>query len=212
VDEIHTEPICNSHVGLLLDDTGEVHLVVAPGARAPEGRFRITCRAGVPGLGVLRLEGRCGRPACPQQPAVAELLAGHAEGSVEIVEVPTVLTVELDAVTVLTPATDTCRAGVVPVDLAAWSTAAPDAWLLDGDAVRARLEDEYQDDLCRLVSSRVLAATDAVAVTDLGPWGLELASLSLAGVTTLTVGFGRPLDSPHDVPDAVRQLARTAWS
>lgn len=203
---------CTHAVGLLTDAGGAVHLVVAPGAAAPPGRFRISCRAGAPGLGVLRLEGRCGRPACPEQPVVAEFLAGHRHGAASAAGVttdePTVLQVELDAVTVLVPATDTRRAGVVPVDLQAWAAASPDPWILEVEDVRVGLEADAQEELRSLVTARVPAYPEVVAVTDLSPTGLELVCLSRDGVTPVAMAFGRELAHPREVAGHVRHLSR----
>lgn len=211
---------CTGHVGILLDGAGSAYLVLAPGGRAPVGHFRITCRAAAPGLGVLRLEGSCGEVVClAAQPAVADLLALHRSSWGASPEVGPdadadeliVIAVDLEAVTVLTPATATRRAGVVPVELAAYAAARPDWWLLEVEHAQERLEREHQDDLLALALCH--ADTDdvtpmVVSVRSMAPCHLELACLSLDGVTSMTIPFGEALEHPALVHQWVSQAAR----
>lgn len=218
--DVPSDVACDGHLGVLFDQTGSAYLVVAPDGRAPSGRFRITCRARVPGLGVLRLEGRCGQAICPASlPAVADVLERHQStwaASDEGAETPasaedlTVVSFDLDAVTVLTPATRTDRAGVVPVDLDAFEAACPDGWLLEAETLRERLEREHQADLLSLARRHAepdLAAPLAVSVREVGPSRLDLACLSLDGVTPLAIHFEAALDHPDQVSLWVNRAA-----
>nr|WP_300142862.1 hypothetical protein [Propionicimonas sp.] len=201
-------------VGLVVDRSGAAYLVLAHGAQTPEGRIRISCRASLPGLGVLRLEGRCGDALrLVEQPDIAELLTLHRTGwaatdeSDELV----VISLDLDAVTVLTPATDERRAGVVPVALDQYFSAGPDAWLLYGESAREQLERAHQEHLVALVQG----APDGpafepivVSVRSISPEQLELACLCLDGVTPVTVPIDQPLEHPGDLCHWVTQAAR----
>ncbi len=201
-------------VGLVVDHSGAAYLVLAHGAQPPEGRIRISCRASLPGLGVLRLEGRCGDPLrLVEQPDIADLLMLHRTGwaatdeSDELV----VISIDLDAVTVLTPATDDRRAGVVPVALDQYFSAGPDAWLLYGESAREQLERAHQEHLVALVQG----APDGpafepivVSVRSISPDHLELACLCLDGVTPVTVPIDQALEHPGDLCHWVTQAAR----
>ena len=215
-----SDAACTGHVGILLDGAGSAYLVLAPDGRAPQGHFRITCRAAVPGLGVLRLEGRCGDTVClATQPAVADLLTLHREsweaspelGSDAGADDLIVVSVDLEQVTVLTPATDTQRAGVVPVDLDAYSAARPDWWLLEVEHAQELLERDHQDELLALVGGRpeVENVTPlAVSVRSMAPCHLELACLSMDGVTSMTIPFGDAMEHPSLVGQWVSRAAR----
>jgi hypothetical protein len=201
-------------VGLVVDHSGGAYLVLAPGAQAPQGRIRISCRASLPGLGVLRLEGRCGDAlTLAEQPDIAELLMLHRTGwaatdeSDELV----ILALDLDAVTVLTPATGERRAGVVPVSLDQYFSAGPDAWLLYGESAREQLERAHQEHLLALVRDAPGSpAFDpiVVSVRAIGPDQLELACLCLDGVTPVTIPIAEALDHPGDLCHWVTQAAR----
>lgn len=217
--DVPSDVACDGQLGVLFDRTGSAYLIVAPDGRAPAGRFRITCRAGVPGLGVLRLEGRCGQAICPAaQPAVVELLALHqaswatsadAEATVSADDL-TVVAFDLDAVTVLTPATRTDRAGVVPVELDAFESAWPDAWLLEAETLRERLEREHQDELLSLARREAapdLAPPLAVSVREVGPNRLELTCLSFDGVTPMAIHFEDALEHPDQVSPWLNRAA-----
>lgn len=218
--DVAADAACWGHFGVLFDQSGSAFLVAGPGGRLPAGRFRITCRAGVPGLGVLRLEGSVGSTvSLDARPAVDELLAVHRPDWAGLTESPdqmdpddlVVAAVELDAVTVLTPATETCRAAVVPVDLAAYWSACPDGWLLDVELTRKLLERDHQEELRSLVLGEMqadLAAGLTVSVRAISPRHLELACLSSEGVTAVTIPFGDNLDHPNHVRRWVTQAAR----
>lgn len=199
-------------LGLLLDSSGSAWLVLPEGGRAPSGLFRITCRARIPGLGVLRLDGRADAPApAAAQVAVAELLAGHrlhwpatADEPGELVLVP----VDLVAVTVLTPATDARRAEAVPVEVWDFRMAGPDEWLLYADAFGAHLEEHHQRELLALVRRHLRPDPDTdlvVSIQELTPESVRLACLSLDGVTALEVAFGTSLDHPGQVAEWMAQ-------
>lgn len=216
--DVPADAAADGHLGVLFDQSGSAYLIVAPDGRAPAGRFRITCRAWVPGLGVLRLEGRCGRAVCPaSRPAVVELLelnqsgwseaeAGRQFGADDL----TVVSFDLEAVTVLTPATRTDRAGVVPVDLDAFESACPDPWLLEAETLRERLEREHQEELLSLARRHAGADLDpplAVAVREVGPSRLDLACLSFDGVTPMAIHFEDALEHPDQVSPWVHRAA-----
>lgn len=218
--DVPADAASDGHLGVVFDRSGATFLVVGRGGRPPAGRFRITCRAGVPGLGVLRLEGRAGETVClAAHPAVAELLALHRPTWAPTADAPdqpapddlVVVAVDLDAVTVLTPATETCRAAVVPVDVAAYRSACPDGWLLDVEPTRESLERDHQADLRSLVLGLLqadLAATLTVSVRAISPGHLELACITFEGVTAVTIPFGDRLDHPSHVRRWVTQAAR----
>lgn len=197
---------CAGNLGIVVDRDGSAYLVVAADARKPAGRFRITCRASVPGLGVLRLDGRCGEAVCPvARPEIGELVQRHlVEADPDEVNV---VTVEIEAVTVLAPATEACRACAIPVALDAYTSARPEPWMLEVTAIAERLERDHQDDLRALVENlgQLTSPALAISVTGMSSARLELACLSLDGVTAVKVPFGTRLDHPSQVPGWVAQ-------
>ena len=205
--------ISQGNLGIVVDGAGSAYLVADVDPRLPEGGFRITCRAGVPGLGVLRLDGRCGDAVCPiARPEINHLLQHHLD-AVDPAEV-TVVEVDLEAVTVLAPATDLCRACAIPVALDAYASARSESWLLDVAGIVECIEREHQFDLRILVGALGYPNAPAaiISVTSMSSLRLDLVCMDADGVTAVTVPFGTRLDHPAEVPGWLAQAAGRPFS
>lgn len=220
-DETAGDTTGHGHLGVLVDRYGGAHLVISPNGQAPTGRVVITCRSGVPGLGVLRLEGTCGpaRQATaddsvhhlltlhrPRWEAHHHLEPGHDEHDV------LTAAIAVTAIRVLVPALPHARARSVHVPLSDYLLAGPDHWSLDTGPLATLLEREHQQELRRLAAAHVPDAAGAVtvAVRGIGPDHLDVTCLSLAGVTSIAIPFGEPVEHPGAVRHWLQRAANQA--
>lgn len=210
LDDEPGQPGPGSWLGVYLDRSGEAFLVVHPGTPAPKGTVRISCRASLSGLGVLRLDGCGGQRLRPQDhPAVQHALCAHSphghtlwEPGAQSYDPTNVELVRIDvgAVHVLTPATAADRAQCIRVDLTEYDAASADSWALDLEPHRSRLEHDHQEQLRLLAATRLEHAAGlpwTVLVRSIGPTHLELACLTDDGVDSLRLEYDEPMSSPR---------------
>jgi hypothetical protein len=176
----------------LLEWGGSPFLAVPAGRPLP-GRVRLTCRADVEGLGVLRLTGTCEDPQPLRTlPALHRLLSPELDP-----DGLSVAQVVLETVRVLTPATQDVPARLVPVPLDGYFAAVPDVWTLYGRSTAEYLEQHHQAELRALATDALGGAgVGQVLVRGIDSTALELACLLPEGVCALRVAFPEPVPDP----------------
>lgn len=184
--------------GIYLDGAGAAYLVVRREVAAPAHAVRISCRTHLSGLGVLSLEGTCGR----RLPAGDHPAAHH--GDYDLIHV------DLRVIRVLAPATGSAPAQCLRIGLADFSAAEADPWAMDTEPHRARLERDHQGPLrviAALAQGAAIGVPWTVVVRELHPGHLDLACLADDGVGVVRLEYDRSMDSPEDVATWVARSA-----
>ena len=143
--------------GIYLDGAGAAYLVVRREVAAPAHAVRISCRTHLTGLGVLSLEGTCGR----RLPAGDHPAAHH--GDYDLIHV------DLRVIRVLAPATGSAPAQCLRIGLADFRAAEADPWAMDTEPHRARLERDHQGPLRVIAALAQGTHAELLAVDGRGP-------------------------------------------
>jgi hypothetical protein len=181
----------------LLEWGGSPFLAARSGLQLP-GRVRLTCRADVEGLGVLRLTGTCEDPQpLETMPALHRLVRSEFDP-----DGLSVAQVVLESVRVLRPASGDVRAQSISVPLDGYFAAAPDVWALHGAHVAEHLEQHHQAELRALATDCLDGAPVCeVLVRGISSAALDLGCLLPEGVSSLRVAFPDPIADPVALAD-----------